>query len=74
MDNTVSFQWTEMNNETFKTIDRGSTFSEEILAVGHLGAILVGRAYKYKEGYALDCYLGGGFFNIVKFVKLDTLR
>ena len=74
---TKTFNWTNMNDDTFNLIKReGTTTSEEVLAIGDKGAILVGRIYKHKEnkyGYVLEQYLGGGFNNVTKFVKCTDL-
>lgn len=73
----VNFEWTEMNDETFKIIkNENSKYSENVLAVGDKGAILVGRISKNenpKWGYSVECYLGGGFDNVIKFVKITDL-
>lgn len=74
---TVNFTWIEMNDETFKLIKRkGTHTSENVLAVGSLGACLVGRIHKHEDtkyGYTLVTYLGGGFNNVVKFIPLDNI-
>lgn len=75
----VVFNWVEMNDETFNLIKREgerNPKSEEVLAVGDKGAILVGRIHKHEKsryGYTLTTYLGGGFDNVVKFVKCTDL-
>jgi hypothetical protein len=73
----VNFEWIDMNDETFKLIEReGTSSSSEVLAVGNKGAILVGRINKHKTeryGYELKAYLGGGFNNVLKFVKIEDL-
>jgi hypothetical protein len=72
-----TFNWIYINDDTFNLIKReGTPTSEEVLAVGDKGAILVGRIYKHKNnryGYSLTTYLGGGFDNVVKFVKCIDL-
>lgn len=77
MENTVNFQWTEMNDDTFKTIAReGVKTSIEVLAVGMYGACEVGRIYKHersKTGYSMKLYVGYGFNDVVKFVKLSDI-
>lgn len=73
----ISFEWIDMNDETFKMIEReGTSSSEEVLAIGNKGAMLVGRINKHsdeRQGYELRTYLGGGFNNVIKFVKVENL-
>tara|TARA_R110000851_G_scaffold13330_8_gene45581 strand:- start:1568 stop:1732 length:165 start_codon:yes stop_codon:yes gene_type:complete len=46
----VNFEWIDMNDETFKLIEReGTSSSSEVLAVGNKGAILVGRINKHSK-------------------------
>jgi len=73
----VNFEWINMTDKTFKLIERSGTHSsEEVLAVGDKGVTLVGRINKHKDvryGYELRTYLGGGFNNVIKFVKVEDL-
>ena len=73
----IAFEWTEMNDETFKLIKRDRTrTSVEVLAINGKGAILIGRIHKHEDpqyGYTLETYLGGGFNNVTKFVKASEL-
>tara|TARA_R110000772_G_scaffold2410_2_gene8468 strand:- start:77396 stop:77641 length:246 start_codon:yes stop_codon:yes gene_type:complete len=72
---TITFKWVELNDETFKYIERkGSEYSINVLAMNDKGGILVGRISKIEGyGYDLHGYLGGGLFNVKKYVLLKNL-
>jgi len=70
----VNFEWIDMNEETFKIIERkGTRSSVNVLAINDKASCLIGRIYKESDGYSLITYIGGGFDNVMKFVKVEDI-
>ena len=72
-----NFEWVDMNDNSWEDIKREEAKSSEtVLATNAKGSILVGRISKSNDdlyGYVLSTYLGGGFNNVTRFVKIEKL-
>ena len=78
MPNQVTFEWTDLTDETFNQIDRpdpNCRGSELVLAIARGGAMYVGRIYqnkalvRHRDRYTMD-----GIVDPIKFVKVENIQ
>lgn len=73
--NSVAFDWIDLNDETFKQIERKDyPSSEEVLGLNNKGGMSIGRIIKYNNEFLIKPYNGGLLsYEIIKFVRVEKL-